>query len=217
MTGWLKKLLSSRRSRTEAVFNEIFAKNTWMDPDSKSGEGSNLEQTRVIRVELPSLLRRHQVRSMLDAPCGDFFWMRHVDLPVNEYVGADIVNELVQRNQQEFGNAQRRFVKRDLIRDPLPTAELIFCRDCLVHLSFRDIRAALANFRRSAATWLLTTTFPGRTSNTDIPTGEWRPLNLQLAPFSFPAPVEMLNEECPQENGAWADKSLGLWRLDQVT
>jgi hypothetical protein len=94
-----------------------------------------------------------------------------------------------------------------------PAADLLLCRDCLVHLSFADIDKALRNIRRSSLAYLLTTTFPAESVNADIVTGDWRPLNLQAAPFNLPTPVELINEGCTEGDGAFADKSLGLWRI----
>ena len=97
--------------------------------------------------------------------------------------------------------------------DALPQADAILCRDGLVHLSHRDARAAVSNFRRSNAEWLISTTFTGRASNEDIHTGGWRPLNLALHPFDLGDPVEVLTENCTEEGGRWLDKALGVWRL----
>jgi hypothetical protein len=85
-----------------------------------------------------------------------------------------------------------------------------------VHLSYAETRRALDNFRRSGATWLLTTTFSDRRGNHDINTGDWRPINLERAPYGFPPAAELINERCDEVDevlGAFADKSLGLWRL----
>ena len=60
---------------------------------------------------------------------------------------------------------------------------------------------------------LLTTTFAGLTSNEEILTGEWRPINLEKTPFCLPAPLTLLNEACTGYDGHFADKSLGLWRI----
>jgi hypothetical protein len=98
----------------------------------------------------------------------------------------------------------------------LPAADLLFCRDCLVHLSYGDIRKALENVRRSRIRYILTTTFPGNQANTDIQTGDWRPLHFQLAPFRFPPPLLLINEGCTEGNGSFADKSLGLWRVAEL-
>lgn len=221
LTGWLSRqfpVASARYAawRRHRVFRHIFRSNLWGDQDSVSGTGSNLAQTDFLRAELPSLLARYEINTVLDAPCGDLFWMQHVELGVERYIGADIVPDLIEQNRVRFGNAQRSFELCDLVDGELPRADLIFSRDFLVHLSFDEARRALANFRRSGATWLLTTTFTNDRENPDIVTGEWRPLSLHCAPFRFPPPIELLNEKCTEGRGAFADKSLGLWRLAEL-
>lgn len=198
------------------VFQRIFQDNLWGNAESVSGEGSNLDRTTAIRLALPGLLARHGVRSMLDAPCGDFYWMKELSLNLDSYVGIDIVADLVAKNTERYANGQRRFAVGDLVEDNLPRAELVLCRDCLVHLSFAETARALENIRRSGATWLLTTTFTDRTSNRDIETGDWRPINLERAPYHFPAPLEIVNEgsdEFDETLGTFPDKALGLWRV----
>ena len=206
----LKKLdLASR-------FARIYETDLWEGPESRSGQGSSLDSTARLRTELPALFRRHHVQRILDAPCGDFHWMRHVDLTGVEYVGADIVRELVVRNEREFGSASRQFMEADLTRGPLPHADLVLCRDCFVHLSYAHIRAAIAVIRASGARYLLTTTFTEQPENRDVQDGDWRPLNLQAPPFSFPEPLEFLVEGCEEEGGAYADKTLALWRVAEL-
>lgn len=197
-------------------FQRIFEENRWGNDESVSGEGSNLARTAVVRAKLPALLRRHGVRSILDAPCGDFFWMKEVDLGDIAYIGIDIVADIVARDVELYAGPRRRFELCDLVEDALPQADLILCRDCLGHLSYEETSKAIANFRRSGATWLLTTTFTGPRENHDIVTGDWRAINLERAPYNFPPAVEVINEESDEvdeELGAFPDKSLGLWRL----
>jgi hypothetical protein len=205
--------------RRKNIFRRIFNENLWGNAESVSGEGSNLQRTAAIRTVLPALLARHGVRSILDAPCGDFFWMKEVALDVDSYVGADIVPELIASNTERYASSQRRFIVCDLVEDELPRADLVLCRDCLGHLSYAETRRALDNFRRSGATWLLTTTFTGPRENHDITTGDWRPINLERAPYGFGPAVELINEgsdEVDEALGAFPDKSLGLWRLADV-
>ena len=45
--------------------------------------------------------------SLLDAPCGDFNWMRHVPLGGVSYTGADVVPELIARNRRDYGRDGR--------------------------------------------------------------------------------------------------------------
>ncbi len=138
---------------------------------------------------------------MIDIPCGDFHWMQHVDLSGIQYVGADVVQEA--HRQEQFWHAKPgiRFLHLDLINGPLPTVDLVFCRDCLVHFSYAHIRAALRNIVRSESTYLMATTFASRRGNTDISTGGWRPLNLAAPPFAFPEPLVLLNEGCTEAGG----------------
>jgi hypothetical protein len=193
------------------TFQTIYEKNAWGDPQSLSGEGSNLDQTKAVRRELPKLAKELKVNSMLDIPCGDFFWMKEVKLDL-QYIGGDIVPALVERNQRLYCDQQHTFALLDLLGDPLPRVDLIFCRDCFVHFSFRSIFRALDNMRNSRSTYLLTTTFTERKSNEDITTGSWRPINLQFPPFNFPPPLLVMDEECPV-NG-YGDKHLGLWKIE---
>jgi glycosyltransferase involved in cell wall biosynthesis len=221
---WGAFLLSRRDPRSiqsaraaEQVFERIFRDNASIGDESVSGPGSSLAQTGEIRHGLPHLLQSVKARSLLDAPCGDFNWMKHVELGVEQYIGIDIVPELVARNQRTFSGNKRRFIRANIIHDDLPRTDVIFCRDCLVHLSFHDIQHTLQNFKRSGATYVLTTSFPKLTANVDIVTGDWRPLNLQLKPFNFPMPLRMMVEGCTEAGGRYADKSLALWRLSDVT
>jgi hypothetical protein len=101
----------------------------------------------------------------------------------------------------------------NLITDPLPDADAVLCRDCLVHLSHQDVLAALDNVRRSKANWFIATTYTGNRPNVDILTGQWRTLNLQLPPFNLPPPAHLVDEKCTEGDGQFTDKYLGVWRV----
>jgi len=197
-------------------FARIYSTNLWSDPESKSGVGSRLDSTRVLRAELPMALRRLEARVLLDVPCGDFTWMEHIDLSGIEYIGGDIVPSIVEENQRLHARESRRFARLDLTRDILPDADVLLCRDCLVHLSYANIRAVLANVARSNIRFVLMTSFPGRRDNYDVVDGDWRPLDFQAPPFSFPEPRLAIVENCEEEDGSYADKSLLAWRVEDL-
>jgi SAM-dependent methyltransferase len=200
----------------EERFAQIYETNLWLDAESRSGTGSNLDETAKLRVALPPLLHRLKARRLLDVPCGDFNWMSQVDLSGIEYIGGDIVESIVQADRERYESRTRRFMKVDLTGGPLPQADVILCRDCLVHFSFANIFAAFRTMRESGAEYLLTTTFPNRQANKDIVDGDWRPLNLEQAPFLLPAPNDGILEECTEEGGAYADKTLAVWRVTHL-
>jgi hypothetical protein len=202
---------AGRRYSGEEVFREIYRTNHW-GASERSGAGASVEQAASVLAHLASLIETLQVRTLLDVPCGDFAWMRHLQADVR-YIGGDVLPELAAANQERYGGPDRQFLTIDLLKDGLPDAEMLLCRDCFVHLSFADVAAALTNIRRSRCRWLLTTTFPGCASNEDIVTGDWRPLNLELPPLNLPAPRMLLNEQCTEGGNLFADKSLGLWKI----
>jgi len=196
-------------------FEDIYKNNGFEGTESRSGGGSTLFQTRIIREKIPQLLEDLKIQSVLDVPCGDWNWLRHVDLSNVHYTGGDIVQSLIDNNSKTYGNEICKFEYLNIITGPLPQADLILCRDCLVHLNFIDGLAALEQFRNSGAKWLLTTTFTERNSNSELYEGSiWRPLNLEKAPYNLPQPEQYINEGCTEGDGLFGDKCLGLWRLN---
>lgn len=202
----------------EQRFALIYKSGYWkgVGAGSLSGEGSSLVATEKIRKALPGLLVRLNIRSMLDVPCGDWFWMSKVELGGVDYVGGDIVDELVQMNQRQHGQRARQFRKINLIEDDLPRVDLVFVRDCLVHLEPAQIQQCVRNVVKSGATYFATTTFSDVLENTPpVLKDRWRPLNMMLPPYSFPTPVELLDD-------SWADnpadryKCLGVWRVSDL-
>lgn len=208
-------LLSFRDKTRKEVFNDIYYRNRWGDQESISGRGSNLRQTLVIIKKIPALLEKLNVKTMLDAPCGDFNWLKEAQLNLERYIGCDIVADLITDNQRRYGNEVREFVNLDLATDTLPQVDLIFCRDCLVHLSFKDAIAVIKNFKKSNSKYLLTTTYPGILENKDIVTGDWRAIDLQLPPYNFPNMLEIIDEEATERKD-YKQKSLGLWKLSDI-
>jgi len=196
---------------TESIFSEIYVAGRWGDAETRSGSGSKVDATVAIRTELPRILERYGIRTLVDVPCGDLNWLRRVPLDLDRYVGADIVAAVIEANRARFGAEGRSFLHLDLCRDPLPLADAVLCRDGLVHLSNRLAVDALANVRRSGARYLLATTFDGLRENRDVVTGFWRPTDLRLPPFDLLAPVEEVVEA--HVPGTSLVKKLAVWSL----
>ena len=140
--------------------------------------------------------------------------MKTVPLDGVEYIGADtdLVAALVASNSAQFSRPGRRFILADVTKTDLPRVDVILCRDCFIHLPFFAIRAALMNFRRSGARYVLTTHYPGVESQVDIEFGSFRPLNLELPPFAFPKPLKCI-ADAPLGSTQPEGRCLALWRL----
>lgn len=201
------------RKHMQQTFAPFYTENRWGDSESKSGPGSNRTRTTKLRNELPVLLQEIGARTLLDAPCGDFNWMKDTKLGLDLYFGVDIIPDLITRNRSLYGAERTQFVLLDLTRDWLPRVDVILCRDCFIHFSYRHIAAAIRNFKRTQSTYLLTNTYPGWRQNENIRTGDFRHLNLLLPPFNFPPPVMQIDEKYPEEQAQFFGKKLALWRL----
>ena len=205
--------LRFRYTSRQSVFTRVYESAAWGSQESGSGTASELRATEDIREGLPGALRRLEVRSLLDAPCGDWNWMQQVDLSgLDEYYGVDIVPPVIEANVTKFGSPHRHFAVADLTRDSLPAADAILCRDALVHVSYQDAAKILAGFKATGATWLLLNTYPEVTRNRNQFTGHrWRRLNFRLEPFGFPEPVEMI-----PDGGDVDPSQLAVWRLQEL-
>ena len=211
------KLSKFKDKSNQEVFTHIYDTNYWKSGESISGEGSEIKQAQFLINEIDKLIDDRKISSILDIPCGDFNWMKNVDLSKVSYIGADIVEQLIANNiekNKDFENIS--FKVLNLTTDPLPKSDLIIVRDCLVHLSYQDIFKAIENIKSSGCKYLFTTTYPNFKSNHNIITGDWRRLNLMDKPFDFPPPILTINENCTEGNGEFADKSMLLWKISEI-
>lgn len=197
-------------------FSNIYNNNLWGSQESVSGRGSILEETEEIRKKIPTILDEYDINSLLDVPCGDFNWMKHVDLKNINYIGGDIVPDIIKKNKVKYEAPNKIFRIIDITTDELPRADLVLCRDCFVHLSYKDIFSALQNIKKSGSKYLLTTSFINRMRNKNIFTGGWRPINLRIEPFKFPKPKKIIDEKSKEAEGKFRDKHLGLWEINEI-
>jgi glycosyltransferase involved in cell wall biosynthesis/SAM-dependent methyltransferase len=218
---------SAHRSAWQGVYGEITGASStrngrarWPQPSDAAAPdvvptlAGSTAHTSGLQRELPRLLARLGVSTVLDVGCGDFNWMREVDLGGVVYTGVDVGFDVVMENRLRYGGPGRRFLCRDLTRDPLPRADLVLCRDVLIHFAGDDLVHAMAAIVDSGARYLLATTFLNRHENPPISLGGWRPLNMGLPPLSMPPPQDWL-VETPPEHG-FDDKRLALWDLHSV-
>jgi SAM-dependent methyltransferase len=200
----------------EHVFSRIYARREWGEEGSASGPGSGIARTAAIRELLPPLLRELEIGVLLDAGCGGFHWQRLVDLPVHEYVGVDVVPELISGLCERYAAPGRRFISADITSSCLPRADFVLCREVLMHFPDEDVLAAVSNLKRTGARWLLTTTFAARPVNEPIELGMWRPLNLEAPPLHFPKPVRRFDDIPLVDREQFLDKRLALWELQKL-
>ena len=200
-------------------FDKVFQQNLFHGTTSKSGNGSSIEQTQEISRQLPDLISRLNIQSVLDIPCGDLEWMSKVELAGAKYVGGDVAPSLIAHLRTQF--PEKEFAVVDISKDSLPKVDLIFCRDLFVHLSNKDVISSIKKIKASGSLYLATTTFTDRSKNQDLPflsrSVAWRTINLELSPFNFSPPLILINERCTESNGDFSDKSIGIWKISDLS
>lgn len=198
----------------DTIFTKIYENGTWINSETKSGPGSTYQQTLCIQEHIKRLVKKYNLQSLLDVPCGDFNWFKHIVDAIPNYSGGDIVKQIVEKNTILY--PKHRFIEFNISTDKIPEGvDVIFCRDLLVHLSLKDILQTLKNIKQSSAKYILMTTFINREFK-DIDVGGWRPISFFDKPFCFPQPLELVNEKCTEFYPKYIDKSLGLWRVEDI-
>lgn len=181
---------------------------------SKSGPGSDLIQTKEIIKILPNIIKKYEIKSILDIPCGDFYWMNKIDLLDSDYIGADIVDRLIKKNKTTFTKDKVNFISLDILNDQLPKVDLILCRDLFVHLKNEQIKVAIQNIKKSGSKYLLTTSFKEKLSNSEnTEIGYWRPINLEIEPFNYKNVIDEIFENCTELNKNSSDKYLLMFEI----
>ena len=159
---------------------------------------------------LPEILAALGTRTLLDLGCGDFGWMKEVQLPCR-YVGADIVPDIIGENTALYGSEMRAFQELDATSAPLPNADTVLCREMLFHLSFKDIWHIVDSLHNSSASYLIATNDNAQRFNADIVSGDFRRLNLRRAPFHFPRPKAVIDD-----NQATEGRVLAVWEVTSL-
>jgi hypothetical protein len=197
-------------------FTLIYNRNLWGSKESVSGSGSTFAMTESIRNLLPALFEEFQICSVLDAPCGDFNWMKLVNLNGLTYIGSDIVDSLISDLNNQYASEHISFITIDITRDTLPKSDLVLNRDCLFHLSYQDIKLFLRSFLNSDCRYLLTTSHDNLNefTNSDIRSGDFRLIDLFKSPFYFPTNFHFEIPEPGQRS--FPPRKLYLWDRESV-
>lgn len=197
--------LETRQDR----FRRYALLNKWKNKESVSGPGSTLAYTARLRKALPLVFDEFSIKTVLDAPCGDYNWMRLLERSGVQYIGGEIVPELVDANNARYRDEVTRFIYCDIVEDELPAVDLWICRDTLFHFSYTDVFKTLDNLFRSEIKYFLATHCPGQLENSDIRTGSCFSRNLVGQPFCFPEPHLWLEDGI--EGGP--RRQMGLWEV----
>jgi len=155
------------------IFSKIYRDRLWVDPlyspssdfPYYSGWGSHHEMavstyTKCVSNFLKSFDKKPDV---LDLGCGDFNVGSKIRSLCGSYIATDIVPELIEFNKNKFSTLNVDFRVNDFtnLKDPLPSADVIFIRQVLQHLSNADIQRFLPRLFGNYTWLVLTEHLPG--------------------------------------------------------
>jgi SAM-dependent methyltransferase len=196
------------------IFDDIYRHNRWDGRESLSGPGSGPSATQAIAEELPALVSRLGVKSVLNVGCGDDYWTP--ELP--RYIGLDVSGEAIRHAIRNHPG--RHYLSLNpawyLSNVQHGGFDLVLLRDVIQHLPLDEGASLLTAIGESSgARWLLASTFVGGL-NIDVPPGAAYSPDLTADPFSLSEPDELIFDGWGYDDAqAVRDprKHLGLWRL----
>ena len=84
-------------------FEHIFLEKKF-NSNNHSGNGSMPEQTIELIKNLPEIIKKYNINTLLDIPCGDFEYMKYIHSQIPNYIGGDISENVIKRNKELFPN-----------------------------------------------------------------------------------------------------------------
>jgi SAM-dependent methyltransferase len=176
-----------------STFNRVYTEGAWgKDVAGKgtSGTGSTLEITREYRAYVEDFMRKHSVKSVVDAGCGDWSFSSAIDWGNASYLGIDIASDVIAVVRSKHETDKIKFQVGD-ITDELPAAELLISKDVLQHLSNTRVQKFIRNnLRKGKYKWVILTNDRG-SENRDIASGGYRAIDLAAPPFEIRGLVDL--------------------------
>ncbi|MGB0870623.1 MAG: class I SAM-dependent methyltransferase [Flavobacteriales bacterium] len=128
---------------TRKAMQQVYTMNLWGSNNTPfySGEGShdsNIVKPYIEKVK-SFLSSFEQQLVVCDLGCGDFNIGRQFISATKQYIGVDIVPELIEYNSTVFVDPKVNFTCLDIAVDKLPQADCVIIRQVLQHLSNKEV------------------------------------------------------------------------------
>ena len=184
------------------IFTNVYQKKLWgsASPENESpffsGPGSSDPQIVDPYVEAVKRFFSNfpAKKKAVDLGCGDFRVGARIVDTFDSYTACDVVPELVHFNEQYWRHLPVKFLVLDLVKDEIPTGDVLILRQVLQHLSNNDIFRFTQSIPRGFSYLLLTEHLPSesdflansdKVSGTDIRLGSGSGVVLTRPPFNM--------------------------------
>jgi FkbM family methyltransferase len=224
---YINKTVNLNKELTSKVFNNIYKNSdkiwTSNNNESVSGPGSTLENTAYTRHELKNIIRKYNIKNILDFGCGDFNWMKEFidinDKYIESYTGIDIVSDIIKNNNEKYSNKKIKFLtNKEFSEITNNKYDLVICKEVMIHLPFTESLDLIKLFKEKCE-YFLGTTFKN-IENTNINTGQVYNINLFKEPFNFCEPAHLIDERGTlmrfDNNLREIPQYMGLWKCSDI-
>ena len=200
-----QKLVTNNDEIHKQVFTSIYKSNHWVQDDhilpknsiSVSGHGSNINTNQFFNLQkiFTKIIIDKDINSVLDMPCGDFLWFYEIIKNKNiDYLGIDIVKELIEANRRKYQNKNFSFINYDIVNfDTNKKFDLILIRDLFIHIQNSDIKKIIKNVEKINFKYIALNSYSNKV-NKDVIIGKHRKVNLLIEPFNLNQPLEYFKD-----------------------
>lgn len=197
---------------TKAAMEQIYNKNLWGGNKDEFYSGIGSHDAKIV---VPYIQTVGRFLTSFDTPltvcelgCGDFNVGRQLAPLAKNYVGIDIVANLIEHNQKTFAQENVNFQCLDIAKDKLPSADCAIIRQVLQHLSNEEVKQVLPKLNNYKYV-ILTEHLPDDSfvPNLDIISGQGirlkknSGLDLLAPPFNLKIVEENQLLQLPEKNG----------------
>ena len=174
-----KKLSSINR---ELLFSAIYKNDAWGGKANNNVDlfysGSGSHEPHIISPYIKGIHNFLETfpekPNVVDLGCGDFHIGSKIRTMCNKYIACDIVTELIEYNRKKYHDLDVDFRHLDIVSDDYPSAEIVFLRQVLQHISNSDVQQVIKKISKNFKYLVLSEHIPTATSfphNKDKPNG----------------------------------------------
>jgi 2-polyprenyl-3-methyl-5-hydroxy-6-metoxy-1,4-benzoquinol methylase len=171
-------------------FETIYFDNLWENEESVNGDGSTLMCSYEYLKFLQTFVEENNIKRILDLGCGDFNLMKHFNFKNIEYLGMDLIYELIEKNNVNYSTHNIKFIHTKIHDYKFEdNCDLIICKDVLQHWSNKNVFEFLKLIKNYKYCLLINDyenkKYNIKSLNSDIFDGEYTLTDLSINPYNL--------------------------------